>query len=526
MISRLSVIIICISGMLGFIDAAAQENQVPVQLIEDARKLRSLMQSDPHRPIYHFVAPEGHAMPFDPNGAIYWKGRYHLGFIYQSRKSGNMQHVWGHAVSTDLLHWSLYPDMLDVKPGDIEKGIFSGGAFLSREGIPHIMYHGEGAAANLVAYSTDDDLRVWKKFDGNPVLKTTVSDDPRDPKGGKYTAWDPEGWFDKEADSYYQISGGKKPALFKSKDMYKWDYLGDLISADKKATEASEDVSCPDMFNIGNKKMLLFISHNIGTQYYLGDFKHDKFNIESHGRMNWPGGTFFAPEQLQDDEGRNIIWGWVLERKPKHLKDYGWSGIMSLPRELSLSAAGQLNIAPARELEKIRLEPVKRNKIKIAVGGEEVLPVKGTSLELRAVFAGVTKKPFGIKVFCSPDGKEETIVRYEPDSNQLVIDFVRSSVKGPVTMESHAIFAPTLEGFPERVSQQRAPLVLKKGEPLELRIFIDKSIIEVFANGRQCVTQVVYPELSASNMVKAFTSGDPVQLDVFEAWQMAPTNAY
>src|SRR5688572_30569940 len=48
--------------------------------IENTRSLRSLMQSDPHRPIYHFVAPEGHAMPFDPNGAIYWKGKYHLGF--------------------------------------------------------------------------------------------------------------------------------------------------------------------------------------------------------------------------------------------------------------------------------------------------------------------------------------------------------------------------------------------------------------------------------------------------------------
>ena len=61
--------------------------------------------------------------------------------------------------------------MLDVKYGDIELGIFSGGAFLSREGIPHIMYHGQGADANLVAYSTDEDLKAWKNLKGILFLK-------------------------------------------------------------------------------------------------------------------------------------------------------------------------------------------------------------------------------------------------------------------------------------------------------------------------------------------------------------------
>lgn len=511
--------------LTAFMIFRAQGQEIPVQ-IEEARKLRLLMQSDPHRPIYHFVAPEGHAMPFDPNGGIYWKGRYHLGYIYQSHKNGKLEHVWGHAVSTDLLHWTLYPDMLNVKPGDIEKGIFSGGAFLSRDGIPHIMYHGEGSAANLVAYSTDDDLRNWKKFDGNPVLKTTLSDDPRDPKDGKYTAWDPEGWYDREADCYYQISGGKVPALFKSKDMYKWEYLGDLIPANKRFREMSEDLSCPDMFQIGNKKMLLFISHNIGTQYYIGDFKNDKFNVEQHGRMNWPGGTFFAPEQLQDDKGRNIIWGWVLERKPKSFPDYGWSGIMSLPRVLTLSKNNQLEISPAKELENIRLESVRRDKIQLEANSEYVLPAKGTSVEINAVFSPNLENAYGLKVFCSPDGKEETVIKYEPGTSELIIDFSRSSADGPVTMESHCIFGPTLEGYPEKVSQQRAPFKLKKGETLELRVFVDRSIIEVFANGRQCMTQVVYPVMNTSNLIKAFSAGGPAHIKSFQAWQMAPTNAY
>ena len=161
-------------------------------------------------------------------------------------------------------------------------------------------------------------LRSGKKFEGNPVLKTPVQGDPME---GKYRAWDPEGWYDKEAGVYYQISGGNPAGFFKSKDMFKWDYLGNLIDQNNRMRYDFEDLSCPDFFQLGDKHMLLFISHNLGTQYYLGDFKNDKYTVEKHGRMNWPGGTFFAPEELKDDKGRHIIWGWVLERKPKHLEN-------------------------------------------------------------------------------------------------------------------------------------------------------------------------------------------------------------
>ncbi len=227
-------------------------------MIKNARDLRALVRSDPHRPIYHFAAPEGHAMPFDPNGAIYWNRKYHLGFIYQKPRKEpvmiaegerplDITHVWGHAVSADLLHWTLYPDMIDVKEGDTELGIFSGYAFLSKEGIPHVIYYGLGANANMVAYSTDDDLRSWEKFDGNPVLKTPGSIG-LDCSSEDYAAWDPAAWYDRDADCYYQISGGMKPVLFKSKDMYEWEYLGDLIDRDSAMHERYEDISCPDFF--------------------------------------------------------------------------------------------------------------------------------------------------------------------------------------------------------------------------------------------------------------------------------------
>src|SRR5687767_10259321 len=140
-----------LSVMVGpYLGAAEPDKPKKLQeMINDARELRALMQSDPHRPIYHFVAPEGHAVPFDPNGALYWKGKYHLGYVYW-KPDGKRQLAWGHSVSSDLLHWTMYPDMLDVKDGELEAvdpaepnvpgGIWSGGTFLSREGVPHVIY--------------------------------------------------------------------------------------------------------------------------------------------------------------------------------------------------------------------------------------------------------------------------------------------------------------------------------------------------------------------------------------------------
>ncbi|MDH3651430.1 MAG: ThuA domain-containing protein, partial [Saprospiraceae bacterium] len=490
-----------------------------------ARNLRSLIHSDPHRPSYHFVAPEGKAYPFDPNGAIYWKGKYHVGFIYQSLKRGEREHFWGHAVSTDLLHWNLYPDMLDVKEGDMEMGIFSGGAFLSKEGVPHIMYHGYGANSNLVAYSKDPDLRVWKKFEGNPVSKTPGEGDPMH---GKYRAWDPEGWYDAETDYYYQISGGEVAGFFRSRDMYEWEYLGDLIDQNDRKRLDFEDLSCPDFFNIGGKQMLLFISHNLGTQYYLGEFRDGKYSIERHERMNWPGGTFFAPEQMVDDQGRNLIWGWVLERKPEHLPDYGWSGVMSLPRVLSLANDGTVEINPPEEFRKLRHHGTVERDISLAANTEKVLTIEGKALELIVEIPAASLNAAALKVFCSPDGSEETVIRYDSESSELVIDFVRSSASsnGQTKMLPNCMRPPKLEGFLQDVSEQRAPLKLNSGESLHLDVFLDKSIIEVFANGRQCVTQVVYPELADSRQVKLVAGNQPVKISKVKAWKMQTTNAY
>jgi beta-fructofuranosidase len=501
------------------------------------------MQSDPHRPIYHFVAPEGQII--DPNGALYWKGKYHLGPIYV-KLDGKEHLVWGHAVSTDLLHWTQYPDMIDVTEGGGETDIYSGGTFLSREGVPHVIYYSAGTASNRIAYATDDDLKVWKKFKGNPALKP---EDPNDPNGagyccvlpkGKYSVWDPEAWYDNKSDYYYQISGGMKPALFKSEDMHQWEYLGPVISGNNTMRHPFEDISCPEFFSLGEKSMLLFISHTLGAQYYIGTFANEKFTPEQHGRMNWPGGTFFAPEQLRDAKGRNIIWGWVTEfHRPSHLPAYGWSGIMSLPRVVSLSGKVTLEVNPPEEIQAIRLNEVREDDVIVQPNTETTLQAQGKSIEVKLEVASGVRSPFGVKVFASPDGREETVIRYEPDRDQLVIDFVRSSVRGPVSIPFFIMperFYPKMfnpetydfyrQNVSKKVSEQRAPLKLEEGETLKLDIFLDRSIIEVFANGRQVVTQIVYPELDTSTGVKVFSGKEAITVKNIQSWTMAETGPY
>ena len=89
--------------------------------------------------------------------------------------------------------------------------------------------------------------------------------------------------------------------------------------------------------------MLLFISHNLGCQYYLGRYASDRFAPEVHGRMTWVDNEFFAPESLVDASGRRIMWSWVFDRRsPAAREASGWSGELSLPRVLWAGEDGTL----------------------------------------------------------------------------------------------------------------------------------------------------------------------------------------
>ena len=191
-------------------------------MIDASRQLREIQISDPHRPTYHFINPEGRGMPFDPNGSIYWNGRYHMFYIIQDERG----HVYGHASSKDLMHWFYHTPALFSKPEDPDKGIYSGNAFITREGKVAMIYHGVDAG-NSIALSDHEELLHWEKLKNNPII-------PEPEQGSKeaelYSSWDPNGWL--ENDTYYAIFGGKIPTIFKAKELDSWEYVGPFFSQD------------------------------------------------------------------------------------------------------------------------------------------------------------------------------------------------------------------------------------------------------------------------------------------------------
>lgn len=462
------------------------------------RAHREQLLGDPLRPGYHFVVPEGVATPFDPNGAIYWKGRYHLFYIFQDKRSGKKSDHWGHVSSTDLFHWRHHPTrLLD--------GMYSGNCFINGDGVPTMCYH-QVNQGNALAIALDDELNEWQKLDSNPITPTTVEGDQHH---GKYRSWDPFGWY--EADTYYAIFGGEHPAIAKSESLDgQWQYVGDLFAHSVDGVSLDEDVSCADLFKLGEKDVLLCISHRVGCRYYLGEWKNEQFYPESQAQMSWVDNTFFAPESLRDGDGRRIMWAWLLDFRDFGLRiDHGWSGTMSLPRVLSLDDDGELRMDVPEEIKALRYRPFKRNDIEVQPGEDLIIDeIRSNSLELAVEMHSADASEYGVKVCVSPDGQEETVISYNVSEGKLQVDTRKS---GPA-------------GTPKYV--EAGPFSLQKNERLELRIFVDKSVVEVFANGRQAITRRIYPSQSDSLGVGIFSKDGATKVNTLESWHISPSNPY
>ena len=500
------------------------------------RELRKKFLQDPYRPRYHFAIPEGMGMPGDPNGCFYANGRYHLMYLYDRVGSG---FCWGHISSHDLLHWRHHPDA--IGPGDGDDGCFSGGAFLDDDGTAYLSYWMLWGDKGLgLAKSNDADYDFWTKLPENPVVKSTEMGitEKMNPDGSKtvYGSADPTNIW-KKGGKYYMCGGnllvlnkyGREPgapaefagdhlALFESENLTDWVYKGEFYERNPKWTDSSEDNMCPSFLPLpsspdggvpSSKHLLLFISHNKGCQYFVGtyDTTHDQFLPENHGRMTWVDNTFFAPEALIDGQGRQIFWSWLLDN-PSGEKERGWSGVYGLPRTLWLGEDGTLRMKPVPELENLRADERRWNSISLRAGEQKVLEnIRGDSCELEMTVPQAAASRYGVKVRVSPDGEEETRLYYDATEKTLVFDSTRSGIDGRKCVES-------------------APLTLGPDEPLKLRVFIDQSVVEVYANDRQAVCRRVYPGRNDSLGVILFAENGEAVFTNVKSWTMMPSNPY
>ncbi len=443
---------------------------------------------------YHLAHPgPDKARPADPNGAIFYKGRYHLHYIYDVGQ-GPTGRSWAHVSSTDMVHWKWHPTVLT--PPKTGHGMNSGTAFLTKEGKPAITYNGQRSGRNYIALSLDDTLDKWSE----PVSMEPKTADGKVPK---MRHWDPDCWL--MGDTYYALSGGKNPTLAKSKDLKNWEFLGEFFHPDfpkDLGVAKGEDVSCANTFKIGNKWMLLCISHGLGARYYLGDFKDEKFLPTHHALFNWARWDFFAPESLLTPDGRRVMWAWCTlwannVQKVGRKKDFDallkgklQPGIQSLPRELSLSKDGVLQIKPLRELEQLRTDEKREQNLTVKSNTAYVLKdIAGDTMELEITLEAPSAQEFGVKVLCGKDGSDGFTISSGKTSKTLTVGYINP------------------------------PFELKKGEDLTLRIFIDKSMIEVFANDRQAA--VAWHEYDPKELhVSLFSKGGDLKCKNVSSWKM------
>lgn len=483
-------------------------------LMQRLKEYRKTYATDPHRPIYHYVNPE--AMLNDPNGLCFWQGRWHL--FYQAYPPEDTRQHWGHAVSDDLIHWRDLPYCIYPNPED---KCFSGSTLVEEDRvIAH--YHGI-AAGNMVAISSDPLLLNWEKVANRAVIPNEM------PEGVHWPPriYDPCIW--KKDGVYYALSGGRKaegPAgkpvrgnfLLRSKDLEHWEYLHPFVE-DDDYTLVGDDGACPYFWPIGHKHMLLFFSHMSGGQYLLGDYDkdRDKF-VVTHGAKFTHGprdpSAVHAPSAAPDGEDIIVIFNMNPGKPTK-----GWNQIMTLPRRLRLSGEETVLIEPAGDIESLRGAHHRVEGMTIPANEDTVLEgVAGDAIELVAEIDSKDATMVELNVLRSPGREEFTRIAFYRERGYRDNVHMTGAMASVLTIDNSysSTAADVRARIPEIVQFPMAP-----DELLRLRVFVDRSVVEVFVNGIQCLAVRVYPEREDSVGVSLRSQGNESELRSLDVWQMA-----
>jgi beta-fructofuranosidase len=446
-------------------------------------------QSDPTHPVFHIAPPAQWVN--DPNGPIFYKGFYHLFYQLYPFSEASGPRFWGHVRSRDLVKWEHQPIALCPSSELGESEVWSGCCTLNGRGDPMIFYTsiapGKSAMdhAEQWAATSQDDLVHWQKSPANPVLSEALHGnkkiyDWRDP----FVFHDGRKTFLVTGGNLNQARGGQAVVNIyeaQNPDLTAWTYRGVLFQHPDPEVRTAE---CPNFFRLRDHWVLL-VSPYGQVQYFIGDFDPATCRFQPHKRgLLDCGPNFYAPNTMQVPDGRRLVWGWVNGFPGGH----GWNGCLSLPRQLSLSKDGQLLQEPAPQLTKLRGARLQWRNLSLT-GNDEILSLPGTNtLEIAARFDLQSAKA-------------------------LALEF-RSSAKDaqPIRLR--------LNGSEIALMETKAPLPLaKNAKELRLRIFIDRSVVEVFANETACITKTL-PPLAANPTLAIHAENGNARARSIEAWPM------
>lgn len=441
------------------------------------------------RPAYHHTPAYGWMN--DPNGMFYKDGVYHLYFQHNPYGStwGNMN--WGHSYSKDLVHWTYAGDAITP---DAWGTVFSGSAVVDKDNSAGfgrnaiVAFYTSAkptpwgdAQMQSIAYSTDDG-KTFEKYPGNPVI-TSTEKDFRDPHVFRHEATGR--WI-------MILAAGQEMRIYSSANLKDWTYE----SSFGKGYGCHDGVwECPDLFELpvegkGYSKWVLVCNINPGgpaggsaTQYFTGTFDGHKFTCDTepgvtkwadYGKDNYAGVTFDnAPD------GRRIMIGWMSNwQYANQVPTQQYRSANTIARDLYLYADGTteyLGSKPSAENENMRGKAaVKKN-----ISGSKTIS----------------------KMFSKPCGTYEVVLTLD-DGNAEDVELVLSNTKGEKVCLSYDAAKGTLsvdrrESGDTAFSDQFAAVTTAPvaGSTLsELRLYVDNSSVETFANGgRTVITNLVFP---------------------------------
>lgn len=461
--------------------------------------LRAQRQDD-YYPQFHLAAAAGWIN--DPNGLVYINGVYHAFYQHHPYDQNWGPMHWGHATSRDLAHWQHQP--IALAPGESydKDGCFSGCA-VNDNGVLTLLYTGH---VWLGKEGDDDQVREVQCLATSEDGVNFVKHGPvlLPPEGIQHFR-DPKVW--RAADRWWMVVGAKENGLgqarlYRSNDLRDWQF--DRVLAGAQSPHQGYMWECPDFFPLGEKQVLLFSPQGLTAQgyrnrnrfqsgYLLGHWRPDEDFSVTQSFCELDGGhDFYAPQTFTAADGRRMLFAWMdMWESPMPSKPHGWAGALTLPRELTLSCEGNVLMNPARELTALRGEQQSfdavsvRNQRQVLTDGEQ-------ELALTLSVAASDAERYGIVI--------GTAARLYVDN------------------QTHRLVLERFSEDPGLCGCRSVPL--PEADILSLRVFIDRSSLEVFVNhGEACLTSRIYPT-DGQRSVTLFAEGGLAQFGAAQAWEL------
>lgn len=505
------------------------------QVLRDAHRFEEVREQlirPEERPAFHLSTRVGWMN--DPNGFSYYYGKYHMFYQYYPYDSHWGPMHWGHAVSSDLLHWEYLPcAMAPDMPYDRD-GVYSGSAITMPDGRQMLMYTGvavvngsHGATYGLqtqnLAFGDGED---YEKYEGNPVI--TGDDLPSD--ASPYDFRDPK--IVRLADGTYRCylannseKGGGQILMFRSDDGLSWMFDKALAKNHDRIGKMWE---CPDFFELDGTWVLLASSQDMlpkgfeyhngnGTFYMLGEFDEttETFTEECNYAADY-GIDFYAPQTILTPDGRRVMMGWMAnwDTCNLHTRPAPWFGQMSLPRELHVRN-GRLYETPIAEFDALRKN--KKEYHGIAIEGDgKITHVRGedgvvtTEIGDSITLDGIDGRTIDLTVWVRPVPGEEIFKKFA----------LRFAQKGEfhtgVSFRPHESVLKIdrkFSGSRRAIIHQRRALVNHENGSIKLRLVLDRFSAELFVNdGEKVLSAQITTDIDADGI--SFACDGKVLIDV------------